>query len=103
MSQFESLSKEFRESLRAMGDGLASQHSTPSVKPQGIGLVRAFFEGPVVAWYEKLDSDDRAEVDRLFGELNDLGEEDVLRIMEADRRPTPFNLVASLFGFAKKS
>jgi plasmid stabilization system protein ParE len=103
MSQLERLSKEFRESLRGMGDSLASHTSAPSVKPQGIGLVRAFFEGPVVAWYEKLDTDDKAEVDRLFGELNDLGGEDVLRIMEADRRPTPFNLVASLFGFAKKS
>lgn len=103
MSQLERLSDGFREAIRNMGDNLVARNSTPSDKPHGIGLVRAFFEGPVVAWYEKLNSDDRAEVDRLFGELNELGGEDILQIMETDNRPTPFNLVASLFGFEKKA
>lgn len=100
MSQFRSLSEGFRESMEKLGDDLGSKRSKN--KPDGLGLIKAFVDGPVALWYENLQEEDRDEADRLFKELSNLDTEEVLAMVKSEKVPTPFNLVAGLFGFVKE-
>jgi hypothetical protein len=101
MSQFRTLSPNFKDALESLGKELA-ENSKKANKPSGLGQVRDFFDGPVTSWYQSLDENDRAEVDRLFGELNELAPEDVVGLMRAEKHASPFGLVGGLFRVAKK-
>ena len=96
MSQFRTLSAEFKKALEDLGDELVQNESTKT-SSAGLGHVRAFFDGPVTTWYESLDHGDKAEVDRLFSELNDLSTDDVMGLMRAEKQASPFGLVGGLF------
>ena len=102
MSQFRTLSPNFKDALESLGEKLAENSKKANKAGAGLVQVRAFFEGPVTSWYQSLDENDRAEVDRLFGELNELAPEDVVGLMRAEKHASPFGLVGGLFRVANK-
>jgi hypothetical protein len=99
MSQFRTLSAEFKKALEDLSEQLSEKESKKT-SSTGLDNVRAFFEGPVKTWYEALDQNDRGEVDRLFSELSNLSTDDVIGLMKAEKHASPFGLVGGLFKVA---
>ena len=101
MSQFNSLSDGFAESLRHLGDNLKAKREEEEKhandEAEMVSLGHAFVEGFVKNWYKSLDKESRAEVRRVFAELKELDPDEALALMKADRKTTPLGFVDGLF------
>lgn len=86
MSQFNSLSKDFRESLIRMADSEAKKKDP----------VGAFFNGQVRDWYESLDAGSKSEVYRLFSELSQFSGQEIRSLMKQAKVNSPMGLVESM-------
>lgn len=105
MSQFNSLSENFRKSLESLGDELVAKKIEQSKKEASrnesiLRIGRAFVEGPVMAWYTGLDDESKNEVDRVLGEVDQLKPEEILEIMKIDGNVTPMGFLDRLFAVA---
>lgn len=100
MSQFNSLSDDFRKSMEEWGDSLLSKKAQGSQEDRRstmLKLAKAFVDGPVLKWYEDLDEESQEEVNRVLSELRGLNDEQTLQLMRAEGSVTPMGFLNGLF------
>lgn len=97
MSQFNTLSENFQEALRGLGDELKAK--AVQQEDDCIKLAHAFVDGPVKEWYAGLADEDKQEVRRVLAEFQQLETKDVLNAMKAQDQDaaTPFGFLGSFF------
>ena len=112
MSQFDTLSPVFRDSLRVVADGMAKKAQCDMAPaPQGtpqkeaavltvLEKVTQFNERFVKEWLYGMEEQDLGKVAELFDEINSLSVTDAQSLMGKSGQCCPFGLVASMFGGA---
>jgi len=122
MSQFNSLSPEFRDSLRKAIDNMAKKAEEkkaacggcPGMNGMGspdkeskIGEVLSnigrFNDRVIKEWLYSLDGESLEEVDNFFKEINDLSATELVLLMRASGAPCPWKLIADMFTMAEKA
>ena len=103
MSQFNSLSESFKESLQEWGDSLIEKSKseenkvTSSNEESMAKLASAFISGPFMSWYETLEDSSKEEVNRVFSEIGKLSSKEVLGLMNKEGSTTPLGFVDNFF------
>lgn len=110
MSQFDTLSPLFRESLRVVADGMAKKAQCPAEegkspsKEQAVNdvivKVQSFQDRFVKEWFYGMDEQEIAKVSQLFDEINNLSVPEAFELMAKSGECCPFGLVANMFGGA---
>ena len=111
MSQFDTLSPLFRDSLLAVADGMAKKAQCPaagkSQKEQAVNdvivKIQGFQDRFVKEWLYGLDEQDISKVGGLFDEINNLSVPEACELMAKSGECCPFGLVASMLGGAAKA
>jgi hypothetical protein len=108
MSQFNTLSPAFRDSLLAMAEkrkvdacgGCGSSHG-PSDKETAVNSlmdsIRKFDERILRDWLYSLDEESMSEVRRLFEELNDVSAMEFSLLMKSSGACCPWRMIGDMF------
>lgn len=93
MSQFNSLSDDFKDSLLKLADNLKHEaRESENPRAEDLSFAHEFVDKTVGAWYSSLDEDSRAGVRALFAELNKHSPDDVLVAMKGSG-DSPFGFI----------
>lgn len=107
MSQFDTLSKDFKDSLTQWGEKLREEKQAAQKDSNGgqemSKLAHAFVDGPFRAWYEKLDGASQSEVRRVFAEIREFSPEELLALARSESHTTPMGFVDGLFAAVEES